>query len=350
MSSSQNKLEDDPKFIEWVNNSHKTRINKTRMRHPVMSQIRKYSDDKIIEIYKKIHSAHNNNSHIIPHNENSKNTDFNNFNNNTSKTTNFNNISVFDADEFKPSSIDKILYKLNNYYNNFSSKFSIYKNNIISGFHIGKKLYYNSMNKIDMEYDKIIFEEELKKDSISLNDKIKEKLDNSSNKNKFNYKSYFERIFNFMSTKLNNQPSDEIERKLLDREKFEKSIETKMIKNKMLNFWRNVLLVKPNYIIEIKDILQENKKNNKNENRSNLKVNNSKNYGTIFYKLLKIGSSKLNLNLESKFIKNNLFSKKAFIIVPIIFLYSNNTIFLFHIMFSGFALVRVSEHEILIMY
>ena len=103
---------ENSKFLEWVKETHKNRIDRGRARHPVMFSVRKYADERIIEIYKR-HTGQKNSS-----------------------------ISIFNEDDVTPSSVDKYLHKFDGIYKQVLEKLKFYKKEGKTKFKQFHEIYY----------------------------------------------------------------------------------------------------------------------------------------------------------------------------------------------------------------
>lgn len=230
--------ENNSDFLKWVKDSHRNRIERGRIRHPVMFSVRKYADDRIQEIY-KIHTGKKNPS-----------------------------ISIFNEEEVSPTSLDKYLYKLDGVYKNLVEKFKIYKQSGKIRYKSFYENYYHPyLRKFDdyYKYAKIDYEKENEKLKLINETKINTELSTDKNKMYFskfkNYliskiKSHNNNIFSYI---LKKNSKDEFEKLFYERELIYWKIRIKNSKNRFTGFWRTAFEIKKNYIIDLNEIKKSKK-------------------------------------------------------------------------------------------
>jgi hypothetical protein len=225
---SNNKITDN--FEEWVKEKNKTRIEKAKTRHPILTTVRESAENKIFAIVKDIKEK-------------------------GIKTP----PSVFDHLVKEPSIIDEWHFKFLHKYEDIKPGVISAKNKFWQFYSWIKSSYFKTNQYIDDLYQKSLTEKQ-KKEIASIENGTQ--LQNSSYFNKIKFKYYM---------KINE---DENLKKIYEKERINSLIQRKLIYNRMENFWKNVLYIKPNYTI----ILEKVKKNTSVDS----------NYTSVFYKFLKI--------------------------------------------------------------
>jgi hypothetical protein len=192
-------MNNDKIFIDWVKENNIKRIDRDRQRHPVMFSIRKYADDKIVEMYKSHTGIKNNYS------------------------------SIFSEDApINPSIIDKALFKFDNYFKLSKEKLTNFKDSTQLYYSEFNKKYYQPLfEKLDETYYKV---QNLKVEVIE-----KKNL----------------QFFNGFSKKFLHRNLNEYEKLFYEREQISKKIIIESFKNRFYGFWRVSVGIRKNYIIDL---------------------------------------------------------------------------------------------------
>jgi len=242
-------------FVEWLNHKHKDRLDKARIRHPFMTTMRSSADNKVLSMF-----------NYLP--ENNK------------------PLSVFEEEKFKytePSFYHKIFYQIENYYKNNRHYIDSVKKNLKTFWNHMKNNHEKILNKINLSFEQIVTKEK---------DLREERFKEITQLNQSTFKNLFSKVY--LKFNWNLKEKDQIK----EIEAANREISRKLLINRWQNYWRQVCLIKNNYIIE------------------NTKVSNhivAKNYETIFYKFWKISKSKIfglsyehkiNTNIKNKFFKS----------------------------------------------
>jgi hypothetical protein len=230
--------ENNSNFLDWVKEKHRNRIDRGRMRHPVMFSVRKYADERIQEIYK----------------------------NQTGKKNS--SISIFNEEEVSPSSVDKYLFVLDGVYKQVVEKLKVYKQTGKIRYKNFYENYYQPyVRKLDDYYQNVKIEFQQENEKLKLINENRNLSETLNDKNK----SYFSRITNNLITKikshnnnivsyiLKKSSKDEFEKLFYERELIYWRIRVKNFKNRFTGFWRTAFEIKKNYIIDLNEIKKSRK-------------------------------------------------------------------------------------------